>query len=185
MTVFAGWVIDRIGTKLGLALSLIVWSVFGIVNAFVGRLLVMHIMVRSAVRRRRSGQLSRLHQDRRRMVSQARTRPGHGHFQQRLEFRRDGGGARGPWCMIHFGDQQGWKMAFILTGALGFFWLIFWFWLYDPPAKQPRLSKAEYDYIHIDDEVAAEAQAGDKGKVPWLTALWLSPALGVLCRANS
>ncbi len=41
-----------------------------------------------------------------------------------------------PWCMIHFGDQQGWKMAFILTGAVGFLWLIFWFWLYDPPGKQ-------------------------------------------------
>src|SRR5271167_1274878 len=30
MTVLAGWVIDKIGTKLGLALSLIVWSIFGI-----------------------------------------------------------------------------------------------------------------------------------------------------------
>src|SRR5579871_3831691 len=48
MTILAGWVIDKIGTKLGLALSLIVWSVFGILNAFVGRLLTMHILVRSA-----------------------------------------------------------------------------------------------------------------------------------------
>ena len=36
MTVFAGWFIDKIGTKLGLALSLIVWSVFGMLNAFAG-----------------------------------------------------------------------------------------------------------------------------------------------------
>jgi ACS family hexuronate transporter-like MFS transporter len=32
MTIVAGWVIDKIGTKLGLALSLIVWSIFGIAN---------------------------------------------------------------------------------------------------------------------------------------------------------
>jgi ACS family hexuronate transporter-like MFS transporter len=38
MTILAGWVIDKIGTKMGLALSLIIWSVFGILNAFVGRL---------------------------------------------------------------------------------------------------------------------------------------------------
>src|SRR5580704_13927026 len=36
MTLGMGWVIDRIGTKLGLALSLIVWSIFGIANAFAG-----------------------------------------------------------------------------------------------------------------------------------------------------
>ncbi len=24
-----------------------------------------------------------------------------------------------PWCMIYFGDELGWKMAFILTGAVG------------------------------------------------------------------
>ena len=52
MTIVAGWVIDKIGTKLGLALSLIVWSVFGIVNAFVGRLVAMHIVDPQRVRHR-------------------------------------------------------------------------------------------------------------------------------------
>ncbi|MBO0912578.1 MAG: MFS transporter, partial [Acidobacteria bacterium] len=48
VTVLAGWLIDRIGTKLGLALSLVIWSICGIANAFVGPLLRMHIIVRSA-----------------------------------------------------------------------------------------------------------------------------------------
>ena len=74
-----------------------------------------------------------------------------------------------PWCMIYFGDAKGWKMAFILTGAAGFFWLIFWFWLYEPPNKQKRLSKTEYDYIHVDDETAVDQQTGDTAKkVSWL-----------------
>jgi ACS family hexuronate transporter-like MFS transporter len=59
-------------------------------------------------------------------------------------------------------------MAFILTGAGGLIWLFFWFWLYDPPNKQKRLSKAEYDYIHIDDEVATDAQTGDRAKISWV-----------------
>jgi ACS family hexuronate transporter-like MFS transporter len=74
-----------------------------------------------------------------------------------------------PWCLIHYGDQRGWKMAFILTGASGFLWLIFWFWLYDTPRAQRRLSQAEYDYIHADDEVPAERADGDKAKVSWLS----------------
>lgn len=48
MTVAAGWMIDRIGARFGLALSLIVWSVFGIANAFVGSLVWAHKLVRSA-----------------------------------------------------------------------------------------------------------------------------------------
>src|SRR4051812_22597391 len=47
MTIIAGWVINKIGTKMGLALSLTLWSVFGILNAFVGRLVNMHILIRS------------------------------------------------------------------------------------------------------------------------------------------
>jgi ACS family hexuronate transporter-like MFS transporter len=74
-----------------------------------------------------------------------------------------------PWCMIHYGDQQGWKMAFIFTGASGFLWLIFWFRLYDSPRSQRRLSQAEYAYIHADDEAAAERADGDKAKVSWLS----------------
>ena len=72
-----------------------------------------------------------------------------------------------PWCMIYFGDQKGWKMAFIITGASGFLWLIFWFWLYDPPARQKRVSQAELDYIRIDDEAPAGGAKGDQGKVSW------------------
>ena len=73
-----------------------------------------------------------------------------------------------PFIMLHFGDAAGWKWAFIITGALGFPWLIFWFWLYNPPSKHPHVSQSELNYIHIDDETAADAQTGDKAaKVSW------------------
>ena len=37
ISIVAGWVIDKIGTKLGLAMALITWSFFGILNAFARR----------------------------------------------------------------------------------------------------------------------------------------------------
>src|SRR5579871_4099114 len=48
MTIGMGWVIDRIGTRIGLAASLVFWSVCGMGNAFVGRMLWMNILMRSA-----------------------------------------------------------------------------------------------------------------------------------------
>lgn len=47
VTIIAGWVIDKIGTKLGLALSLIIWSVFGVLNAFAGKTVALHVAIRS------------------------------------------------------------------------------------------------------------------------------------------
>jgi len=167
MTVVAGWVIDRIGTKLGLALSLITWSIFGIANAFVGRLVVMHMVVRSAFGIGEAGNFPASIKTVAEWFPKRERALATGIFNSGSNFGAMIAALFVPWCMIYFGDQRGWKMAFILTGASGFLWLIFWFWLYEPPAKQKRLSKAEYDYIHIDEEVPAAEPVEDKAKVSW------------------
>ena len=59
--------------------------------------------------------------------------------------------------------MEGWQLAYIYTGAAGFAWLIFWYWLYDTPARQTRLSQAEYDYIHVDDEAATQDAGAKSG----------------------
>ena len=56
----------------------------------------------------------------------------------------------------------GWEMAFIIIGALGFVWMIFWFALYEKPEKSKRVDKAELDYIHQDDGAVAQSQAADR-----------------------
>jgi MFS transporter, ACS family, hexuronate transporter len=166
-TIFAGWLIDKIGTKLGLAFSLIGWSIFGIANAFVGGAINAHIIIRSLFGVGEAGNfpasiktVAEWFPKRERALATAIFNSG------------SNAGAMiaalfVPWCMIHFGDQLGWKMAFIFTGAIGFFWLIFWFAFYNPPNRHQQLSKAEYDYIHIDDETAADQQTGDKAKISW------------------
>jgi ACS family hexuronate transporter-like MFS transporter len=168
-TVVAGWAIDKIGTKLGLALSLILWSIFGILNAFAGTFIAMHVAIRSAFAVGEAGNFPASIKTVAEWFPKRERAFATGIFNSGSNFGAMIAALFVPWCLIHFGDQQGWKMAFILTGAVGFLWLIFWFWLYETPARQKRLSKAEYDYIHIDDETAADAQAGDKTKkVSWL-----------------
>jgi ACS family hexuronate transporter-like MFS transporter len=167
VTIAAGWFIDRIGTKLGLAISLVIWSTFGALNAFAGRLLATHILVRSAFGIGEAGNfpasiktVAEWFPKRERALATAI-------FNSGSNFGPMIAALFVPWCMIHFGARQGWKMAFLLTGVSGFLWLFFWFWLYDPPRSQKRLSKAEYDHIHADDEAAAEKADGDTAKVSW------------------
>ncbi len=167
MTVLAGWVIDKIGTKLGLALSLVVWSVFGILNAFVGGLVAMHMLVRSAFGIGEAGNFPASIKTVAEWFPKRERALATGIFNSGANCGAMISALFVPWCLIYFGDQLGWKMAFIITGAFGFLWLIFWFWLYETPTKQKRLSKAEYDYIHIDDENPIDKEVGDQAKISW------------------
>jgi MFS transporter, ACS family, hexuronate transporter len=51
-----------------------------------------------------------------------------------------------PWIALHWG----WKWAFIATGLTGFFWVAWWLTSYRPPEEHPRLSAAELAYIRSD-----------------------------------
>jgi MFS transporter, ACS family, hexuronate transporter len=168
-TIFAGWFIDKIGTKLGLALSLIIWSICGMANAFAGGLLRMHIIVRSAFAVGEAGNfpasiktVAEWFPKRERALATAIFNAG------------SNGGAMVaallvPAIMIHYGDAAGWKMAYIITGAGGFVWLIFWFRFYHSPLQHPSITKAELSYIRVDDEPAATQtaiQTSSQTKIP-------------------
>jgi ACS family hexuronate transporter-like MFS transporter len=61
-----------------------------------------------------------------------------------------------PWLAVTFG----WQSAFLITGALGFLWLIAWLLLYGPPRGHKRVSKQELELI--------ESDPADKvGTYPW------------------
>ena len=54
------------------------------------------------------------------------------------------------------GVGNGWEMAFILIGALGFIWMGFWVFIYKKPEQNKKMNAAEYAYIHQDDEEPKE-----------------------------
>ena len=49
----------------------------------------------------------------------------------------------------------GWEMAFVLIGALGFVWMGFWIRLYRKPSESPHVNAAELAYIGSDAETEA------------------------------
>lgn len=65
-----------------------------------------------------------------------------------------------PWIALVWG----WYEAFIITGVIGFIWLVFWVLLYRTPEQHPKITKEEYDYIQSDLE---EPQP----KIPWAKLL--------------
>ncbi len=62
-----------------------------------------------------------------------------------------------PWLTLQFG----WRMAFLVLGAIGFLWLIFWYWLYEAPARSSRLAAAELAHINSDADTVTPVS------VPW------------------
>lgn len=62
-----------------------------------------------------------------------------------------------PWIT----HRYGWQAAFIVTGALGFLWLVAWWFMYRVPAEHPRVSRTELDLIRSDAPEPAT-------KIPWV-----------------
>src|SRR3569623_1606095 len=46
----------------------------------------------------------------------------------------------------------GWRWAFVLTGSIGFIWLVLWLIFYEIPTRQKRLKQPELDYILSDKD---------------------------------
>lgn len=60
-------------------------------------------------------------------------------------------------------QNYGWHEVFWITGAMGFVWLIFWLWLYEIPSRQKRLSAEELAYIESDkDDISDQVQSATK-----------------------
>ena len=68
------------------------------------------------------------------------------------------GGALAPFIVLgvyhYFGS---WRPAFLVTGTLGFLWLLLWRASYHPPETHPRITAAEREYIIAGRENAGEA----------------------------
>ena len=71
-----------------------------------------------------------------------------------------------PWIQLNWG----WDWAFIIMGLIGFVWLAFWLILYERPEKQKKLSATELAYIRSGEEETAAAN-GESKKVPWFKLL--------------
>lgn len=180
---FAGRIIDRLGTKSGYTWAIIIWSIGAILHALAIPLgeataAVLGLFGIGAVSVSIAGF----------MISRAVLGFGEaGNFPAAIKATAEYfpkkerafatgifnsgtnvGAILAPLSVPYIAAAWGWQMAFILIGAVGFLWLIFWWMYYEKPEEQKRLSKEEYDYIHSDKE---QESIGAQEKVAWTKLL--------------
>jgi MFS transporter, ACS family, hexuronate transporter len=144
-----GRLVDRLGTRLGYALTMVFWSLASMAHAVAGSFLSF-VFVRSALGLGEAG------------VFPASIKCVAEWFPKKERALATGifnaGSNAGailtplivPWITIHWG----WRSAFLMTGSLGFLWLIFWLLLYRRPQEHSRLSTSELEYITCDPQDA-------------------------------
>lgn len=57
------------------------------------------------------------------------------------------GGAIAPFIVLSIYFRWGWRPAVIVPGLLGFFWILLWRKVYQPPSAHPLISEAERDLL--------------------------------------
>lgn len=88
------------------------------------------------------------------------------------------GGAIAPFIIVPIYLRWGWRPAFIIPGILGFLWLIIWRWLYYPPEIHPRISTDEREMILQDKRESAPEHAGPRPR--WHQLLKLPQTWGTI-----
>lgn len=151
-----GRIIDRIGTKLGYIISIIAWSIAAIGHAFATSTFGFGV-ARAALGLGESGNFPAAIKSVAEWFPKKERALATGIFNSGANIGAVVAPIMVPWIL----GMWGWQEAFIITGAIGFIWLIFWWIFYEIPAKQQRLGQAEFDYIHSD-----VVEAGDETNEP-------------------
>ena len=155
-----GGFIDKLGTKLGYTVSLIVWSLAAMLHAIVKTTLGFGV-VRAALGLGESGNFPAAIKVVAEWFPKSERALATGIFNSGANIGAVVAPVMVPWIL----GVYGWQMAFIITGALGFIWLIFWRIFYQVPGEHKKINAAEYAYVHSDtDEIPAKSDAPQKVK---------------------
>lgn len=160
---FAGRLIDKLGTKIGYALATGLWSIAAIGHAFAKGTLGFAI-ARSFLGITESGNFPAAIKATAEWFPKKERALATGIFNSGANI----GAIVAPLSVPLIADNWGWQWAFILTGAIGFIWLIFWFIYYEVPRMQKKLSAEELAFIESDKEDIAAAPEQETGpKITW------------------
>ncbi len=158
MQMTSGRLIDVLGTKKGFSLAVIWWSIANMLHAF-GRGMLSLGIFRFLLGIGEAGNYPAAmkaisewfpKEERTKAVGVLNMGPGLGAIIAPPLM---------AWLILDFG----WKIAFVITGAIGFLWLVMWRWVYYEPEQHPRITVKELAFIRNGQE-----DASSKNALPWL-----------------
>src|SRR5215471_11232106 len=162
--IFAGRLMDRVGTKIGFSLALTIWSiaavahagatVFGPAASALLAVVGLHysasvagfIAARFALGLGESGNFPAAIKTVAEWFPRSERAFATGLFNAGTNI----GAIITPLVVPFITVRFGWQWAFISTGLVGFGWLALWWLFYDRPERHPRLGAAERAYITTD-----------------------------------
>ena len=170
---FAGRIIDKLGTKRGFAWAIVIWSLAAIIHAYaipIGETMsvvlgwfgiagfsisVMGFMFSRAVLAfGEAGNFPAAIKATAEYFPKKERSLATGIFNSGTNV----GAILAPLTVPWIQKNWGWDWAFIIMGLIGFVWLIFWFVYYEKPEKQKRLSADELTYIKSgEEEISSES----------------------------
>jgi ACS family hexuronate transporter-like MFS transporter len=145
--VIFGGIIDKVGSKMGYGISVLVWSIAAMLHAVVKSTLGFG-MVRGLLGLSEAGNFPAGVKAVAEWFPKKERALATGIFNSGTSIGAVVAPLLVPWIL----GVYGWRQAFWITGSLGFFWLVFWLIFYEIPSKQIRLKQAEFDFIHSDNE---------------------------------
>ncbi len=154
-----GWFVDKVGTKVGYAVSVIWWSVAGMLHAL-ARSAFGFGVARVGLGVGEAGNYPAAVKTVAEWFPQKERALATGLFNAGTSVGVVAALLIVPWILSNYG----WQEVFWITGSLGFVWLILWLIFYEVPARQKRLSANEYNYIVSGQESANT----DKVAVKWI-----------------
>lgn len=168
---FAGKVVDTIGVKLGYGLYVFVWSLAACGHGLVRSTLGFGVM-RGLLGIAEAGGFPCAVKS----VAEWFPRKEQAFAVGILTSGTSIGAVAAPAVVPWLAASYGWEMAFIVTGVLGFFWLAFWYVMYQRPLKHAKVNQEELRHIADGQAVAATAEPA----ASWASLLKM-PATWAFC----
>ena len=169
----AGRIVDRLGTRRGLSLAVVWYSIAAMATSLAGGLrsfCAFRFLLGLGEAANWPGATK--------AVSEWFPRRESGWAVALFDSGSSIGGALAPFIVLGIYHTFGsWRPAFVITGTLGFLWLILFLWLYRRPEEHPLLSPDEREDI-LQNRGDASARSGDAPQLPYRMLLRLPQTWG-------
>lgn len=154
---FFGWFVDRYGSKVGYAVSIVAWSLAAMGHSVVSTV-TGFMIARAALGVSEGGNFPSAIK----ATAQWFPKRERAYATSIFNAGTNVGAILAPAIVPWIAYSYGWEMAFVFAGIAGLLWLFLWIPLYNKPENSKRLGAAERAYIESDREEANETQ-----KVSW------------------
>ncbi|MEO5958041.1 MAG: MFS transporter, partial [Opitutaceae bacterium] len=145
--VLAGWMIDKLGTRRGFSISIVIWSIAAVLHGFVKSVTGM-VGARFALGLGEAGNFPASIKS----VAEWFPRKERSFATGLFNAGANVGIILTAACVPLIVASLGWRASFVITGAIGFLILILWLVAFYRPEAHPKVSQAELAYIRSDGE---------------------------------